>query len=53
MAKYDRRVQNEVEKTMHEFKHNKRGRIKSPEQAVAIGLSKARRKGLKVPKKKT
>ena len=29
------------------------GRVKSRKQAIAIGLSKARKKGKKVPKKKT
>jgi hypothetical protein len=55
--KYGKKASEEVEKTMHEFK---RGQLKSGksgkkvtsrEQAVAIGLSKARRKGAKVPDK--
>lgn len=46
-----------VEEEMHEFKrgkaHSGRGhtKVKSREQAVAIGLSRARKSGLKVPKK--
>jgi len=31
----------------------KGGRVKSRKQAIAIGLSKARKKGEKVPKKKS
>jgi hypothetical protein len=57
MAKYDPKAQHEVERAMHEFKE---GELKSssgqkvtnPKQAVAIGLSEARDKGAKVPKKK-
>lgn len=47
--KYDPRAGKEVEKTMHEYKHQ--GKFKSREQAIAVGLSKAREKGEKVPKK--
>ncbi|HTH72157.1 MAG TPA: DUF6496 domain-containing protein [Candidatus Pristimantibacillus sp.] len=47
--KYDPRASEEVEKTMHEHKHE--GKFKSREQAIAVGLSKAREKGEKVPKK--
>jgi hypothetical protein len=32
-----------------EMQHLKRGEHKSPKQAIAIGLSKARRAGAKVP----
>jgi hypothetical protein len=49
MAKYDPRARKEVEKTMHEHKHD--NKYKNREQAVAVGLSKARQKGEKVPKK--
>lgn len=49
MAKYDSRASKEVEKTMHEHKHE--GKFKNKKQAVAVGLNKARRKGEKVPKK--
>jgi hypothetical protein len=47
--KYDPRASKEVERTMHEHKHE--GKFKSKEQAIAVGLSKARRKGEKVPEK--
>lgn len=44
-----------VREEMHEYKHGaakrKRRPIKSSKQAVAIGLSIARKKGIKVPKK--
>jgi hypothetical protein len=54
MAKYSEKAQQKVEKTMHEFKKGtlKSGsgqKVKSRKQAVAIGLSKAREKGAKVP----
>lgn len=49
MAKYGEKAQKEVEKTMHEHKHE--GKYQSNKQAVAVGLSKARKKGAKVPKK--
>ena len=49
MAKYDPKAQKEVKKTMHEHKHE--GKFKNKKQAVAVGLSKARQKGEKVPKK--
>ena len=47
--KYDPKAGKEVEKTMHEYKHE--GKFKNRKQAVAVGLSKARRKGEKVPEK--
>jgi uncharacterized protein DUF6496 len=42
---------------MHEYKHGElksggRGKVKSRKQAIAIGLSEARRSGAKVPRKK-
>jgi hypothetical protein len=55
--KYSPAAQKEVEKALREFK---RGKLKSgksgqkvenPMQAIAIGLSKARKKGAKVPAK--
>lgn len=60
MAKYSKQAQEKVEDVMHEFKEGtlksgkggKGGTVKSRKQAVAIGLSEARDKGLKVPKKK-
>ena len=48
-----------VERAMHEYKRGKlkSGRsgktVKTPEQAIAIGLSQARRKGGKVPRART
>lgn len=58
MAKYGKKAQEKVEETMHEFKEGKlksgkSGKsVKSRKQAVAIGLSKARKEGAKVPRKK-
>lgn len=58
MPKYGKKAQDKVEKTMHEFKRGKLKsgksgeKVKSRKQAVAIGLSKARKEGAKVPKKK-
>ena len=59
MAKYSKKAGAKVEKVMHEFKEGtlksgkdgKGGKVKSREQAIAIGLSEAREKGAKVPKK--
>lgn len=57
MAKYGKKAQDKVESTMHELKKGtlKSGsgkKVTSKKQAVAIGLSKARKEGAKVPKKK-
>ncbi len=58
MARYGRASKEKVGKTMHEYKRGKlhsgrSGRkVKSRKQAIAIGLSQARRKGAKVPPKK-
>jgi hypothetical protein len=55
MPKYSKKAQDKVGEVMHEFKEGKlkSGRsgkkVKSRKQAVAIGLSEARRKGAKVP----
>lgn len=55
MNKFGPRAQREVEKTMHEFKEGKLRSGKSGkkvtdrDQAVAIGLSQARKKGYKAP----
>jgi hypothetical protein len=38
--------------TLRSGKAGKGGRVKSKKQAIAIGLSKARKKGAKAPKKK-
>ncbi len=59
MAKYSKGAGEKVEKAMHEKKEGtlKSGRsgkkVKSRKQAIAIGLSEARKNGSKVPKKKT
>ena len=37
---------------MHHLKEHKHGNLKGRKQAIAIGLSKARAKGAKVPRKK-
>ena len=58
MSKYGTGAQKKVEKTMHEYKKGTLGsgtsgkKVTSKKQAVAIGLSKARKEGAKVPKKK-
>jgi hypothetical protein len=58
-AKYGKKAQDKVEKAMHERKHGtlKSGssgkKVKSRKQAIAIGLSEARREGGKVPAKKS
>jgi hypothetical protein len=58
MAKYGSQAQSEVKHAMHEkkqgkLKSGKSGKtVKSKKQAIAIGLSKARKKGAKVPRKK-
>ena len=57
--KYGKKAQDKVEKAMHERKHGtlksgKSGKkVKSRKQAIAIGLSEARREGGKVPAKKS
>jgi hypothetical protein len=61
MAKYSKKAQDKVEEVMHEYKQGelksgkdgKGGIVKSREQAIAIGLSEARKVGAKVPKKKS
>ncbi|MFD0750047.1 DUF6496 domain-containing protein [Mucilaginibacter calamicampi] len=57
MAKYSEKAGEKVEKTMHEMKEGnlKTGsgkKVTSKKQAIAIGLSEARKEGAKVPKKK-
>jgi len=57
MPKYGAKSQKKVEKAMHEYKRGtlKSGRsgkkVTSRKQAIAIGLSMARKQGGKVPKK--
>jgi len=59
MAKYSKKAQKKVERAMHErkrgkLKSGKSGKtVKSKKQAIAIGLSEARKAGAKVPKKKS
>jgi len=55
--KYGKKAQAKVKKTMHERKHGtlRSGsgkKVTSRKQAIAIGLSEARKAGAKVPKKK-
>jgi hypothetical protein len=58
MAKYGPKAQQKVEKAMHERKHGtlRSGgsgkKVTDPKQAIAIGLSEARREGGKVPRRK-
>ena len=58
MATYGKKASDKVEKAMHERKHGtlKSGgsgkKVTSRKQAIAIGLSEARKEGGKVPAKK-
>lgn len=57
MARYGKKAGDKVERAMHEMKEGtlKSGRsgkkVTSKKQAIAIGLSEARKEGGKVPKK--
>ena len=61
MAKYSRSASKDVERALHRRKKGqlksgkggKGGVVKSRNQAIAIGLSEARKKGKKVPKKRS
>ena len=58
MAKYGKKAAKKVEKAMHERKKGtlKSGsgkKVTSKKQAIAIGLSQARKAGGKVPRKKS
>jgi Family of unknown function (DUF6496) len=59
MAKYSQGAGEKVEKAMHEKKEgtlmsgHSGKKVKSSKQAIAIGLSEARKNGSRVPKKKT
>ena len=61
MARYGKSAQKTVKSAMHRRKKGtlrsgkggKGGRVKSRKQAIAIGLSEARKKGAKVPRKKS
>src|SRR5690242_8565011 len=58
--KYSRGASREVKNEMHRYKRGtaksgrggRGGRVKSRKQAIAIALSKARKKGKKVPRRK-
>jgi len=60
MAKYGKAASKSVERAMkrknqgklRSGKGGKGGKVTSREQAIAIGLSEARKKGAKVPRKK-
>ena len=58
MARYGKKAQSKVKRAMHERKEGtlrsgRSGRkVKSRKQAIAIGLSEARRAGARVPAKK-
>jgi len=59
MAKYGKKAQEEVREAMHEMKEGtlrsggkSKKKVTNPKQAIAIGLSKARKAGGKVPAKK-
>jgi len=59
--KYSRSASKDVKSAMHRRKRGslkrgkggRGGRVKSRKQAIAIGLSEARRKGKKVPKRRS
>jgi hypothetical protein len=57
--KYGKASARKVRRAMHEMKRGtlrsgrSRKRVRSRKQAIAIGLSEARRAGAKVPRKKT
>jgi hypothetical protein len=58
MAKYGRSASKRVKSAMHRKKKGtlKSGsgrKVRSRKQAIAIGLSEARKKGAKVPRRKT
>ena len=61
MSKYGKSARKSVKSAMHRKKKGtlrsgkggKGGKVKNRKQAIAIGLSEARKKGAKVPKKKS
>ena len=59
MAKYGSKAKSKVKRAMHERKHGtlRSGRsgkkVTSSKQAIAIGLSEARREGGKVPRRRS
>ena len=58
--RYSRSAGKDVKREMHKYKRGtlksgkggRAGKVKSRKQAIAIGLSEARKKGKKVPKKR-
>lgn len=58
VTKYGKSAQKNVKRTMHKMKEGtlksgkSKKRVTSRKQAIAIGLSEARKKGAKVPRKK-
>lgn len=60
MPQYSKKSREKIETVMHEFKEGtlksgkkgRGGKVKSRKQAVAIGISEARKAGLKVPPEK-
>jgi hypothetical protein len=58
MPKYGKAAGKSVKSAMHKFKQGKlksgrsKTKVKSREQAIAIGLSEAKKKGAKVPTKR-
>jgi hypothetical protein len=57
MAEYSKKAGEKVEEVMHEMKEGKLKtgtgkKVTSQKQAVAIGLSEAKKEGAKVPNKK-
>ena len=58
MARYSKKAGEKVEEVMHEMKEGKLKsgsgkKVTSEKQAIAIGLSEAKKEGAKVPKKKS
>ena len=59
MARYGKKAQSKVKRAMHEMKRGKLKsgrsgkRVRSRKQAIAIGLSEARRAGGKVPSRRS
>jgi hypothetical protein len=58
MAKYSKKAGEKVEQAIHEEKEGKLKtgtgkKVTSKKQAIAIGLSEARKEGAKVPQKKS
>lgn len=49
-ARYSKTAQKEVAHAMHEHKHS--GKYENRKQAIAVGLSEARRKGAHLPEER-